>query len=84
MAAILYTCFFLAGGLFIIRCQLPKKSPLERAFLGLALGFLLEMQLPALFAHIQGFTLQAHMDAALALFVLAAAADRLKDCHMPS
>ena len=84
MAAILYTCFFLAGGLFIIRCQLPKKSPLERAFLGLALGFLLEMQLPALFAHIQGFTLQAHMDAALALFVIAAAADRLKDRHMPA
>ena len=84
MAAILYTCFFLAGGLFIIRCQLPKKSPLERAFLGLALGFLLEMQLPALFAHIQGFTLQAHMDAALALFVIAAAADRMKDRHMPA
>ena len=84
MAAILYTCFFLAGGLYIIRCQLPKKSPLERAFLGLALGFLLEMQLPALFAHIQGFTLQAHLDAALALLLIAAAAYRLRDDRAPA
>ena len=84
MAAILYTCFFLIGGLFIVRCQLPRKSPLERAFLGLALGFLLEMQLPALFAHVQGFTLQAHMDAALALFIIAAAAHRLRDDHAPA
>ena len=46
MAAILYTILFLMGGLAIIRAQLPGKSPLVRAFLGLALGVLMEMELP--------------------------------------
>ena len=79
MAAILFTILFMTGGVFIIRCQLPKKSPLVRAFLGLALGLLLQMQLPALFAHLYGFTLRAHANAALLLFVIAGAAYRLRD-----
>lgn len=79
MAAILYTVLFLTGGVFVISCQLPQKSPLMRAFLGLALGLLLEMQLPALFAYWQDFTLQAHVDAALALLLIASVAYRLRD-----
>ncbi|MGN0997480.1 MAG: hypothetical protein ACI4PG_11285 [Candidatus Ventricola sp.] len=70
MAAILYTILFLMGGLWIIRHQLPTKSPLTRAFLGLALGLLLEMQLPALCAYALGFTLKAHYAAACLLLVL--------------
>ena len=71
MAAILYTILFLLGGLFIIRQQIPTKSPLTRAFLGLALGLLLEMQLPALCAYALGFTLRAHYVAACLLLALA-------------
>ena len=70
MAAILYTILFLMGGLAIIHAQLPGKSPLVRAFLGLALGLLLEMQLPALCAHLFGFTLKAHYAAAVILLAL--------------
>ena len=70
MAAILYTLLFLMGGAVIIRTQLPGKSPLVRAFLGLALGLLLEMQLPALCAHVFDFTLKAHYVAAVLLFAL--------------
>ena len=67
MAAGIYTLFFLIGGVTIIRMQLPSKSPLVRAFLGLALGVLLEMELPALCANVWGFTLKAHYAAAALL-----------------
>ena len=83
MAAILYTILFLLGGLFIIRQQIPTKSPLTRAFLGLALGLLLEMQLPALCAYALGFTLKAHYVAAWLLLALAGVSYALRDRRMP-
>ena len=67
MAAAVYTLFFLIGGMTIIRMQLPSKSPLVRAFLGLSLGVLLEMALPALCANVWGLTLKAHFAAAALL-----------------
>jgi len=82
MAAVVYTIFFMLCGAAIIRWQLPGKSPLVRAFLGLALGLLMQMQLPALFAYLHGFTLRAHLDAALFMLLLAAIACRLRD-HRP-
>ncbi len=82
MAAVVYTIFFMLCGAAIIRWQLPGKSPLVRAFLGLALGLLMQMQLPALFAYLHGFTLRAHLDAALFMLLLAAIAYRLRD-HRP-
>ena len=81
MAAILYTLLFVMGGAAIIRTQLPGKSPLVRAFLGLALGLLLEMQLPALCANIFGFTLKAHYVAAVILLALAGVSFLLRDGH---
>ena len=79
MAAILYTLLFLMGGLMIVCCQLPAKSPLVRAFLGLALGVLLEMQMPALCAYALGFTLKAHYAAACLLLAVVGAAYALRD-----
>ena len=79
MAAILYTLLFVMGGAAIIRTQLPGKSPLVRAFLGLALGLLLEMQLPALCANVFGFTLKAHYVAAVILLALAGVSFLLRD-----
>ena len=79
MAAVLYTLLFCMGGLTVIRAQLPGKSPLVRAFLGLALGILLEMQLPALCANLFGFTLKAHYVAAVALLALAGVSILLRD-----
>ena len=69
MAAILYTLVFLMGGMLIVRLLLPLKRPLVRVYMGLALGVLLMMQLPALCARLLDFTLKAHM---LALFLLLA------------
>ena len=79
MAAILYTILFLMGGAAIIRAQLPGKSPLVRAFLGLALGLLMEMQLPALCANVFDFTLKAHYVAAVMMLVLVFVSIALRD-----
>ena len=79
MAAILYTLLFVMGGAAIIRTQLPGKSPLARAFLGLALGILLEMQLPALCANLFDFTLKAHYVAAVLLMALVGVSFALRD-----
>ncbi|MBR4039659.1 MAG: hypothetical protein IKJ11_06110 [Clostridia bacterium] len=79
MAAILYTLLFMMGGAAIIRTQLPGKSPLVRAFLGLALGLLLEMQLPALCANIFDFTLKAHYVAAVVMLALVGVSAALRD-----
>ena len=79
MAAILYTLLFIMGGAAIIRTQLPGKSPLMRAFLGLALGLLLEMELPAICANIFGFTLKAHYVAAVLLLALVGISVLLRD-----
>ena len=79
MAAILYTILFLMGGAAIIRAQLPAKSPLLRAFLGLALGLLLEMQLPALCANVFDFTLRAHYVAAVLMLIIVGVSILLRD-----
>ena len=79
MAAILYTVLFLMGGAAIIRTQLPGKSPLVRAFLGLALGILLEMQLPALCANVFDFTLKAHYVAVVLLMALVGVSFAVRD-----
>ena len=79
MAAILYTLLFVMGGAAIIRTQLPGKSPLVRAFLGLALGLLLEMQLPALCANLFDFTLKAHYVAAVLLLAIVGVSFALRD-----
>ena len=81
MAAVLYTILFMMGGAAIIRTQLPGKSPLVRAFLGLALGVLLEMQLPALCANVFDFTLKAHYVAAVVLLAIVGVSFALRDKH---
>ena len=79
MAAVLYTILFMMGGLAIIRTQLPGKSPLMRAFLGLALGILLEMELPALCANLFDFSLKAHYVAAVTLLAITGVSFLLRD-----
>lgn len=81
MAAILYTLLFLLGGAAVIRMQLPGKSPLTRVFLGLALGVLLEMALPALCANALGFTLAAHGAAVALLMLLVGVSWALRDAR---
>ncbi len=79
MAAISFLLMFLLGGIAIVRFLLPGKNPLVRIWLGIALGTLLFMQLPALFAWLFDFTLAAHAAALAALCVIVAACARWRD-----
>ena len=79
MQAILFTLLFLMGGMAIVRCQLPGKKPVVRIWLGMSLGLLLQMVLPALCAHIFAFSLKAHYVAAALLAALVLLAFLLRD-----
>ena len=70
MAAIVFTLLFVAGGLIMVCLILPRKNPVIRVWLGVALGFLLLMTLPALCAHALRFSLMAHYAAAVLLAAL--------------
>ncbi len=79
MLATLYLALYLLCGLAIIRYLLPRQSPLTRAWLGLSLGLLLMMWLPALFAFAVKFSLLAHGLALIPLAGLTAGAYFLRD-----
>ena len=70
MVGILYLLLFLMAGLFLVRCLLPGHPVLNRVWLGLALGFLLLMWLPALWAFAFSFGVKAHLFAACTLVLL--------------
>lgn len=61
MIAIAYTVLFCGLGVQMIRWLMPKKSPPVRAWLGVSLGVLMEMCLPALCANLLNFTFAAHI-----------------------
>ena len=73
MIGVLYLLLFLAAGIFLVRCLLPQHPVLNRLWLGLSLGFLLMMWLPALWAFVFSFGIKAHLFAALTLLILCAA-----------
>ena len=70
MLAILFTMLFVLGGCAIVRLQLPGKKPVVRLWLGMSLGMLLLMVLPALCAYVFTFSLKAHYAAAVLLAAL--------------
>mgnify|MGYP005966457413 CR=1 FL=1 len=69
---VLYLLVFLAAGCTCVRFLLPQKSLLTRVWLGVSLGLLLMMWLPALIAFAVDFTWTAHL---LALIPLALGGD---------
>ena len=79
MAAIVFTLLFVAGGLAMVRLILPRKNPVIRVWLGVSLGFLLLMTLPALCAHALRFSLMAHYAAAVLLAALVGVCYLLRD-----
>ena len=74
MIGIIYLLFFLAGGVMIARFLLPGRRAVQRWYLGAAIGLLLMMWLPALWAYAVRFSILAHGLAAgtLCLLVLGA------------
>ena len=79
MAGLLLLLLYLAAGLFIVRCLLPRQSPWVRAWLGLSLGLFLMMWLPALIAFLRPFDALTQWLSLLPLALIAFLAWRLRD-----
>ncbi len=84
IASLAYVCMYLALGVLTVRFLLPKHKPLNRIWLGLSLGVLEAMWLPALAAFFFGFTALGHAAAAGLLLVLTAACWFLRDRRDPA
>ena len=81
MLSALYLLLYLACGVVITRMLLPRHSPVTRVWLGLSLGLLLLMWLPALCAMLMRFTLAAHWTALVPLALLTGGSVLLRDRH---
>ncbi len=79
MLGILYLLLFFLGGVWIAHMLLPGRRPLVRLYVGLSLGVLLLMWLPALWAHAVRFSYAAHWLSALTLLGLCALSWVLRD-----
>ncbi len=79
MLAIVYWVIYLLCGCAIIRLLLPRMRPIARVWLGLCLGIMLMMWLPALMAFVMDFTVAAHLWAFIPLAALVAASFLLRD-----
>ena len=86
MPAILMLCLYLCAGCLVLRWQLPGKRPFVRIWLGISVGLLMLMWLPALCAFALRFSVTAHLWAlaALAVVMLTAwlARDRRTAAHI--
>ena len=67
IVSVVYTLMYLVFGVISVRFLLPRHRPLNRLWLGMSFGLLLEMWLPALCAFSLGFTEPAHGAAAVLL-----------------
>lgn len=79
MASVLYMAVYLFCGVAIIQWLLPRHRVLNRIWLGLSLGLLLEMWLPALLAFLMRFTIAAHLTALVPLAALTGGCFFLRD-----
>ena len=84
IASLAYLLLFLSFGMLSVRFLLPKHKPLNRIWLGLSFGVLLEMWLPALCAFFLGFTAAAHGAAAGVLLLLTLGCWLLRDRREPA
>ncbi len=79
MLAAAYFLLYLACGVAIARFQFPRRSPVMRCWLGLCLGLVLLMWMPALLAYVVRFSLLGHALALLPLSGVTAAAFYFRD-----
>ena len=79
IAALAYSCMYLYFGIMTVRFLLPRHRPLNRIWLGLSLGLLEEMWLPAIGAFFFSFGAVAHVFGAGIAFVLTAGCWFLRD-----
>ncbi len=83
IASIAYLLMYLCFGVAIVRFLLPRHRPVNRVWLGLSLGLLGEMWLPALGAFLFAFDALAHALAALLFFALTVLCYFLRDRRDP-
>ena len=84
IAALAYTFMYLYFGVTVIRFLLPRHRPLNRIWLGLSLGLLAEMWLPAIGAFFFSFGAEAHVFGAGVLFILTFVCWFLRDRRDPA
>ncbi len=84
IASLAYTFMFLFFGVMAVRFMLPRHRPLNRLWLGLSLGLLEEMWLPAIGAFLFSFDVEAHVFAAGVVFILTVLCWFLRDRRMPA
>ena len=84
IAAAAYTLMFLYFGVVIVRFLLPRHRPLNRLWLGMSLGLLLEMWLPAIGAFIWAFDAAAHVFAAGVSFAATLGSYFIRDRRAPA
>lgn len=73
-----FLCFQVLG-VFSIRCLMPRRRVLDRIWLGMCLGLLEQMWLPAGFAFLMTFRTAAHLCALVGGLVLAAVCYFVRD-----
>ena len=84
IASLIYTFLYLYAGVMTVRFLLPRHRPLNRLWLGLSLGLLEEMWLPAIGAMIFTFGAEAHVFGAAVLFALTSACWFARDKRTPA
>ena len=84
IASLIYTFLYLYAGVMTVRFLLPRHRPLNRLWLGLSLGLLEEMWLPAIGAVFFTFDAEAHVFGAGVLFILTLIAWFVRDKRAPA
>ncbi len=84
IAALVYTCMYLYFGVMTVRFLLPRHRPLNRIWLGMSLGLLEEMWLPAIGAFFISFGAEAHVFGGCIAFALTAGCWFLRDQRDPA
>ncbi len=84
ISSLAYMLMFLSFGVMTVRFLLPRHRLLNRLWLGMSLGLLEEMWLPALFAFAFGFGGTAHVLAAAAAAVITLLCSALRDRRDPA
>ena len=84
IAALAYTFMYLYFGVMTVRLLLPRHRPLNRLWLGLSLGLLEEMWMPAIGAFFLTFGAEAHVFGGAAAFLLTVACWFLRDRRTPA
>ena len=84
IASLIYTFLYLYAGVMTVRFLLPRHRPLSRLWLGMSLGLLEEMWLPAIGAMWFTFGAEAHVFGAVVLLFLTTACWFMRDRRAPA